>query len=60
MVGNMVLSEHERQPIVEIQYPLEHSKPEAFSAERPVRIALLLGFLSVLVVEGWLLAKLLF
>jgi hypothetical protein len=60
MDGNMVLSEHERQPIIEIQHPLEHSRPEGFGAERPVRIALLLGFLSVLVVEGWMLAKLLF
>ena len=60
MDGNMVLSENEHKPIGEIQNPLEHSVQGAYGAGWPVRIAVLLGFLIVLVIEGWLLAKLLF
>lgn len=55
----MYLSEQEHHPIVEIRQPLEHSGSRAPAATWPVRLALLLGFLTVLVIEGWLLAKLL-
>ena len=51
--------EQDHHPIIEIRQPLENSGLRAHGAAGPVRIGVLLGFLIVLVIEGWLLTKLL-
>jgi len=55
----MDLSEHEHLPILKGQRSSQHDSQQAQVDEGPVRISLLLGFLIVLLIEGWMMAKLL-
>lgn len=57
--GSMVISEQEQRPVVEVLTSIEEHGSEAQFAERSVRILLTIGFLIVLAIEGWLLAKVL-
>jgi hypothetical protein len=54
----MYLSEQHQHRIVDVQQ-LEQGKATQHIAEWSLRIGLLLGFLIVLTIEGWLLIKVL-
>lgn len=45
------------QLFTELDLPPEHSRPAQSRLERWVRIALLMGFFAVVLLEGWLLAN---
>ena len=51
----MITTDRERL-FTELELPAEHFQPAQSRLERWVRHALLLGFLIVVLLEGWLLA----
>jgi hypothetical protein len=55
----MYHSEKEQRQLLDVQLQVEQEGAGAQSAEWTVRIALLLGFLIVLTLEGWLLIRVL-
>ncbi|MCJ7824750.1 MAG: hypothetical protein MUP44_07615 [Anaerolineales bacterium] len=52
-------SEQEQRHIVDVRQRLEHAETGVRRAEGSVRIGLLLGYLIMLALEGWLLTKVL-